>query len=195
MDLLLVKNEIVYKYGEATYLEVEDAYRCGDKNKELIILAYLKLLFKYGNKVKYMHTEGAVLDFSRMLKRVYHETHRMTGFLRFREMQNGVFYGWFSSDNDIIDLLIPHFSNRFNTQKFVIHDVVRGKMVIYDVETVHKMLAPQEVTVELSADELSFSRMWRGYLQDIAIDGRLNPKLQTALAPKKYRAFMTEFEV
>ena len=35
--------------------------------------------------------------------------------------------------------------------------------------------------------------MWRKYYQTIAIEGRLNPKCQSAHLPKRYRHVMTEF--
>ena len=41
--------------------------------------------------------------------------------------------------------------------------------------------------------ERSFRALWRNYFKAIAIEGRINPKCQSAHMPKRYRHVMTEF--
>lgn len=188
-----VKKGIIDKVNYNGYKNIADAYLSCNKDKEQILFRYLKLLFLQGRVVNSMYDNRIVIDFYDMLKKVRHEVHRMHGFIRFQEMSNGIFYSYFSSDNDIIELLIPHFRSRFNQQQFVLHDVKRAKIVYYDGAIINKILAPKEINIELSARERFISDLWKQYHTNVNIEERKNKRLQRQFAPIKYRWFMNEF--
>jgi probable DNA metabolism protein len=139
-----------------------------------------------------MYGNIAVDNFGLLLKKVRGEVHRMHGFLRFQEMENGVFYCFFGSDNDILELVLPHFKARFNTQRFVLHDIKRKKLAYYDGATCCIMPA-DKVDITLSDKEKLFSTLWKEYFLNVSISDRVNLRLQTQFAPKKYHWFMNEF--
>jgi probable DNA metabolism protein len=115
------------------------------------------------------------------------------GFVRLQEMSNGLFYGFFRSDNDLLDLLAPEFLSRFPIQKFVLHDYPRKRIAYYDGQKILYADAPPVVNIELSDAETLFQTLWRDYHKNVSIVERKNPKLQRAFLPKKYRGFMSEF--
>lgn len=188
-----VRAGIINKAGEVAYEEVGAAYLSCDPEKEEKIFAYLKLLFKHGRNVLTMYGHPEVVAFRDVLNKVTHEAHRFKGFLRFQELASGVYYSYFGGDNDIIELLLPHFRGRLNTQKFILHDIKRGKLAYWDGAAMHLLPAPRTVNVLLSENELLFSALWKEYHEHVAIAERKNLKLQQHFLPKKYRWFMNEF--
>ncbi|MDR3216798.1 MAG: TIGR03915 family putative DNA repair protein [Clostridiaceae bacterium] len=188
-----VRGGIISKGGTASYEDVCDAYRSCNPDKENIIFEFLKLLFKHGANANLMFGEGAVTDFNDVLKKVVNEIHRMHMFVRFNEMSNGAYYAFYTSDNDILERIVPHFTQTYNTQPFILHDYTRRKMAVYDGSDTAFLLAPEKLEVELSERELFFQDLWKIYHNSVAIADRKNLKLQRQFLPKKYRHFMNEF--
>jgi probable DNA metabolism protein len=188
-----VRAGIVKKIGSTGYKEISDAYLSSDPLKEDKILNYLILVFKHGRSVYGMFSEPGVIAFNDMLNKVRHEVHRLHGFLRFQELDSGVYYSFFSGDHDVIELLIPHFKARFNAQPFVLHDVKRSKMIFYDGGNTHKLLAPESLNITVSEREIFVSELWKQYHVNVNIENRRNIRTQNQFLPKKYRWFMNEF--
>lgn len=181
-----VRQGIIKKVGKSRYKEIADAYLSCDKQKEQKIFEYLKILFIEGKKVFTMFSNQTIIDFNYMLKKVKNEAHRMSGFIRFQQMQNGIYYSYFSGDNDILELIISHFKIRFNAQQFVLHDIKRKKMAYYDGNTVQTFIAPNKLNITLSDNEILFSKLWKEYFHNVAIENRKNIKVQNQFLPKKY---------
>ena len=103
-----------YKYcGYWSMRDLKYAFRSGDKNKNTVIFNYLKRTFEYRKNISDKFSEREVMDYYDLIKRISLEVHRMKGFLRFSESAEGIFYAHFEPDNDIVDLLVPHFERRF----------------------------------------------------------------------------------
>jgi probable DNA metabolism protein len=127
-----VKNGLVKSGGVCFLEEILFALKSGDKNKFNVVLKYLELFFSHGEKVKDMFGEKTVRDFFDIKRKVEREIERLLGFIRLKETSNGIFYGFFSSDNDILECLAPEFAKRFNTLSFFLHDYKRKKAAYYD---------------------------------------------------------------
>ncbi len=188
-----VRAGIIKKGGRHFYDNVADAYRSCNPDKERIIFEYLKLFFKCGKQIAEYFDNKDVIAFNDVLNKVRFELHRIPAFIRLQEMENGIFYGYYSSDNDLLEPVVRELMPRFNTMKFVVHDYKRRKMAFYDGETIHYSLAPEDIEITLSKEELFFQNIWKQYHNNVAIKERTNYKQQRAFAPKKYRHFMLEF--
>lgn len=188
-----VRDGIIKKGGSLSYDAVLDAYLSGDKNKERKIHEFLRLFFKRGKSAFTAYEKPCVAPFNDLVRKVRREIHRVSAFVRFQEMKNGVYYGYFCSDNDIIERVATFHKRRFNTQKFVLHDYKRGKMALYDGNEMRFSPAPEKVEIELSEDEEKFVALWRQYTQNVNIESRENLRQQQNYLPKKYRVFMNEF--
>jgi probable DNA metabolism protein len=188
-----VRNGIKKLVGESGYKEIADAYRNCDAEKEGKIFEFLNLLFSHGRAVFNMYSEPSVIAFNDLIKKVRYEVHRLEGFLRFQQLESGVYYAYFGSDNDILELLLPHFKSRFNDQQFVIHDIKRKKLAVYDGKKIETFVAPEKIHIDFSAGEEVFSRLWKEYFNNVSIQNRKNHRLQRQYAPVKYRWFMNEF--
>ena len=64
--------------------------------------------------------------------RVSRQAHKWKGFLRFKEMQNHIFYAEFTADNNILGILANHFKKRLPKERWIIKDEKRDILCLYD---------------------------------------------------------------
>ena len=188
-----VRQGIKKHGGNAVLCDIEDAFCSGNPQKGQIIAEYLAVLFKNGRKTREMFAHPAVIAFNDVLNKVRMEGMRLVGFIRLQELEGGVFYGYFTSDNDQLERILPHFIDRFNTMKLLLHDTKRNKMVYYDGQHAYRITPPEGATVVLSENEEAFQSLWRLYFNAVSIESRKNLKQQMRFLPKKYRDFLLEF--
>ncbi len=125
------------------------------------------------------------------IRKVGWEVHKFHGFIRFMETQSGALYAPFSPDNDICDLLAPHFRARLPQFPFVLHDVGRKKACVYDGQTL--FLAPlTEAEVLLSTDEQGWQALWKKYYAAVNIPSRERLKQMRGYMPARYWKFLPE---
>lgn len=173
--------------------ELDRLLRSGSESKDAVALAYFRLLAQKKCPVRGMLAESAVLGAEELLRKISHEIDRMHGFLRFTESASGALYAPIAPDNDICDLLLPHFRARLPRFPFVIHDVKRKKAAVYDGE--NSFFAPLECAeVVISADEQDWQKLWKGYFSAVNIPSRERLKQQRSYLPVRYRKLMTEFQ-
>ena len=151
---------------------------------------YLRELVKSGRCVRGKLTVSCVRRMMELRGQVSNEVHRLKGFLRFSETEEGVLYTACSPDHDDVDLLAGHFIARLN-QPFAIHDVWREKAVIYDGrECVLARVNGAEITE--SERQRAFASLWKKYYQTVNIPERRNLRAQKNFMPVRYWEFLTE---
>ena len=166
--------------------------RSGAIDRDEVALGYFKLLAEKKRPVFEMFSHEEVRRADECIRRVGLEIHRMHGFIRFLETQSGALYAAFSPDNDIADLLVPHFRARLPHFPFVIHDVKRKKAAVWDTE--NSFLAPlDKAEVVISADEHGWQNLWKQYYQSVNIPSRERLKQMRGYLPVRYMKFMSEF--
>lgn len=171
--------------------ELSFLLRSGEDCAEQTALLYFRVLAKHKRPVSQMLTDEAVFKAMEIIKRVGLEIHRLHGFIRFTECAGGALYAPFSPDNDICDLLAPHFRARFPAFAFVIHDIKRKKAVVYDGKTT--FVAPLEkAEIVLSADEDGWQSLWKEYYQSVNIPSRERKKQMRGYMPTRYWQFLPE---
>lgn len=171
--------------------ELSFLLRSGEAGAEQTAFLYFRLLAERKRPVSQMLTSETVFRAREIIKRVGFEIHRFHGFIRFTECANGALYAPFAPDNDICDLLAPHFRARFPTYPFVIHDIKRKKAVFYDGK--NTFIAPlQEASVVLSANEDNYQALWKEYYKSVNIPSRAREKQMRGYMPVRYWQFLTE---
>ena len=165
--------------------------------QELLIYHYLLLEAEQGRRVDGMLSHPAVAPVWKLAQQVAREAHRYLGFVRFQQLQDGLYYAAIAPDHRILLLIGAHFAERFRDQQWMIHDQRHGEGILYDVEKQEWLLLPMEVTVQpdVAPEESQFQELWRSYFSTLAIPERRNLKLQQGKVPLKSRGWLTEFVV
>lgn len=97
--------------------------------------------------------------------------------------------------------MIPHFTDRFRDQKWLIYDVKRKYGYYYNLKEATEVSFAEELphlftgkpAEELLAeDEKQFQRLWKAYFQSITIRERINPKLHRQNMPARFWKFLPE---
>lgn len=118
------------------------------------------------------------------------EAHHLMGFLRFRELENGVLFSTIHPKNDVLPILGEHFTDRLPQEHFMIYDVTHKTAVVHkagfpffiaDVTDLN-----EDLIQNVSTAELEYRRLWCAFFESIAIKARQNPKLQSQNIPKRF---------
>ena len=165
--------------------------RSGMDEREQVAFRYLRLLALHKRPIGKRLAEPDVFRAVECIKRVRLEIHHMHGFIRFMETASGALYAPFSPDNDICDLLLPHFRARLPEYPFVLHDVNRKKAAVYDGNS--SFLAPlAEADILLASNEEGWKSLWRQYYDAVNIPSRARLKQMRGYMPTRYWKFMPE---
>ena len=183
----------LYKYGgDDIIAHLKVCLLSCDKNALTIAFNYAYLLLKERKDISERLSEKAVSDFSYTVQRVLHERHIISGFLRFKESAHGVLYAQYAPDNDITELLAPHFLRRLGAIPFIIHDGKRNKIAISNGRSIKVQHTDLPVNFSPSNNEEHFNRLWKRYFREINIKERKNTRQQDGYFPRRYRKYCFE---
>lgn len=181
----------ISKYDGGAVDDVLLALRSCDNLKEQAAYDYLKRLLERKSPISKAYNLPEVIIFNELKNKVGNEIHKMTGFLRFMESRSGAFYAPYAPDNDITDLLMPHFAERFRAEKFVIHDTRRKIAGVYDGRE-WIMCYAGEAEIYLSEYEKVFETLWKKYYRAVNIKSRPHEKQMKGYMPVRYWKFLPE---
>lgn len=184
----------ILKYDRDALDDILLSLRSCDIKKEQIAFEYIKTICKMKTSVKSAFNMHEVADFNDLLHKVTDEIHKIKGFLRFMESSSGAFYAPYSPDNDITDLLMPHFVARFNAQKFVIHDTKRKIAGLYNGSD-WIMCPLDQPEIVISDSEKSFESLWKKYYSSVNIESRPHEKQMRGYMPARYWKFLPEKQI
>lgn len=180
------------EYDSEALNDIRILLKRGSPDKEMTALNYLRLLIQEKRPIRDMLAVSAVRIAMEERRKVTLEAHRFTGFLRFMESEGGIFYAPFSPDNDILELILPHFYRRFANQPFVIHDISRRKAALCFKGKSRIVTVDDGARVLLHEDELCFQSLWQQYYRSVNIDQRPHEKQMKGYMPVRYWKYMPE---
>ncbi|MEW9093780.1 MAG: TIGR03915 family putative DNA repair protein [Clostridiaceae bacterium] len=163
---------------------------------ENLILDYTKLAFKIGKDIDIHLHNPVVRDVHNIVKKVEIEKHRMLGFIRFQNLGKELYYSEIEPDYNILELIMPHFKERFRYQDFIIHDVKRNIGGIYSKSKEEWILCTMnlEDIPQVGKDDL-YNKLWKEYFLSVSIEERGNLKLQRKMMPKRYWKHILEVNI
>jgi len=140
-----------------------------------------------------------VLQIVQLTKSVGREKHRMEAFVRFEQLKDGIYFAKIDPDFDVLTLIIRHFKNRYQDQKWLIYDLRRKYGVYYDLKDIEivsmdldiKSLEDKNNQV-FSETELNYQKLWWEYFDHTNIKERKNTRLHVQHVPKRYWKYLTE---
>ena len=188
----IVYNAIETKISKEAMNMIYYAFLSCERDKDNIILNFIKFAFIKGKIAIDMYTNDCVLPIREIYTRVSREEHGFLGLLRFSDI-GGILYAKYSPDNNITVLITEHFADRYKYEKFIIHDEKRNLASIYANGTWEIVDASMIREISLSDSEIILQKLWKEYFTTLAIEGRKNAKLQNQKVPQKYRKNIVEF--
>lgn len=165
--------------ADAIYRFIIDGLRLGGKIMNHLTLPYMQTMF----------------DLERQLA---NEAHYWVEFLRFEEMANDMLFARINPKSVVLPRIAGHFADRFSGEDWVIADTTHGTAMIHRKENAPVYMAMEDVDfekleLEYSEEEQDMQRLWKTFVDSIAIRERVNPNLQRQMLPLRYRKYMKEF--
>lgn len=143
----------------------------------------------------------SVLRIVQLTKSVGREKHRMEAFIRFELLKDDIYFAKIDPDFDVLTLIIRHFKNRYQDQKWLIYDLRRKYGVFYDLKEVEIISLDLDKTLleknsEIYSDvEIEYQKLWWEYFDHTNIKERKNTKLHLQHVPKRYWKYLTEKKI
>ncbi|MBO5851190.1 MAG: TIGR03915 family putative DNA repair protein, partial [Clostridia bacterium] len=182
-----VKNALI-KISAKTFKYLEFAFKSKNNERyEVIFNCIIKTILSKRDLVKNFKDED-IFNLNKLVDAVRLEAHRFLGFIRFSKTENGVFYAHFEPDNDVIEMILPHFLKRFYAIPFVLHDVKHGKLYACFKGETQKFF---NVFKPIKVDDY-YSKLFKTYYDTINIKSRKNQKQMLNYMPKRYHKNLPE---
>ena len=183
----------IFRYGgDSAVGRLKICLLSSDENAFFIAFKYARKLLESRRDISDMLSDKDVTLFDFTVDKVLKEKHRLHGFIRFTVTESGVLYAPISPDNDVTELVAPHFLKRLGDTPFVIHDVRRNRYAISDGKKIFTGTTEKQATVKQSEQEKEFLSLWKRYFKTVNIEERKNLRQQDSYMPRRYRKFMPE---
>lgn len=188
-----VKKGIIKCGGISLLSTLIYVMRSSDDLMESIVFSVAHKCLSARKNLTDNYSDPDMLAFYELKTKISHEVHIMTGFVRFEKTLSGVWYSHITPDNDIVDLIAPHFKKRLPNEKFILHDTKRNILTAYDGKNLITLKSDKPVTVYLDKDEIEFQNLWQTYFDYAPVFERKNLRQQANFLPHRYRRNMSEF--
>ncbi len=189
-----VERSIPEKISPEAYRMVQNAFLTCMEEKELLMVRFLLLGYKYGAKVTRLTTNDDVHAMNKALLYLKNEAHYHVEFLRFSDF--GEFLASeITPNNNVLPLIAAHFCDRFSGENMMIYDKTHklgflyqntGRRQFFEADSI-QLPPPDE-------EEEKYRALWKRFYNTIAVEGRINPRLRMTMMHKRYWANMTEFQ-
>lgn len=139
---------------------------------------YARLCFDQGNRVRNNIADPRVRAVDDLASYVVDECERTRQFVRFRQLNNGLYYSLFRPRANTLPATAGYFRSRMGTTPFCMLDPNHGigvfsneRIVVtkLDPELVEQMRAQGE---RISEDERYIQQMWRTFYDQVSLTGR-----------------------
>ncbi len=187
-------KQIINNYSIRIFNIIYYVFLSENENKELIIYYFYLNLLKYKTNIIYMRNLRCVSKALKISKYVSSEAHRLKGFVRFKKLKQEIYYAEIAPENNVIFLLAKHFKNRLKNEYWIIKDVKRGLISIYDKKDFYLTTESnfKMHDFKTSEDDADIKDMWKEFYNIIAIEQRTNERCRMNFMPKKYWKYIIE---
>jgi uracil-DNA glycosylase len=178
------------------FLRLAEAVICHSDPTRFALLYRMLFRLLHHRYLLQVATDTDVVAAQRMAKSVGRDYHKMTAFVRFKELplSEGTvgrrrFIAWFEPDHFIVSRVAPFFQRRFNDMDWLI--MTPKGSASWDGEQLRTNDDPADKPdLRDDTDEL-----WRTYYASIFNPARLKVKMMTKEMPKKYWKNLPEAEL
>lgn len=187
-----VLDAIKTKLPPQTMQTIMNIFLCDSVPFEIHLVEFVKLGFKNANELNNIN-HPSVFYIQKLEKELFRHIHKMYGFTRFSELDDGFLYAKIQTKFNVVFFLGKHFAKRFNNQNYIIHDIKR-KIAFFKQNNQHNIYQVGSFDIPAySKNEEKFTQLWKDFLNNVAIKEQTNNKLQQQMVPLIYRTYMNEF--
>ncbi|SFH83454.1 TIGR03915 family putative DNA repair protein [Halpernia frigidisoli] len=197
-ERVLKKLEInLEKSGISQLLKV---YLSERNDLEFLILdAIQKSLKNPTQNILQNYADEQILEIAKINKSINREIHRMHAFVRFEKLKDDVYFSKIEPDFNVLPLIVKHFKDRYQDQKWMIFDIKRHYGVFYDLKTTEVFYPEKDQDFNFKKieklfheEEIRYQKLWQRYFFKTNIPERKNLKLHYQHVPKRYWKYLTE---
>ncbi len=195
-----VRRTLWKRFGEGACEDISYALSTQDEEKGQAVFETIREGLSGKIKGHLMDALGycGIRKVFELSRSAHHEKHRWEEFLRFQEMDGGILAARINPKCLILPFLMPHFSDRFPLENFLIYDTVRNLAGIHPAKKEWFLVreCPEDIlnSMILSEKEAELREMFAYFCEKAAIESRKNRDLQRQMMPLRFRDFMTEFQ-
>ena len=190
-----VRIGICNRAGHEAYQKVKKAFLASEEGRELVIFKYIMQCMACGRQVLNALDDAVVAEVERLARRVANEQEDMYQFVRFEQLETGLFYAVINPRNNVLPLIMGHFCARFNTQPFVIYDEAHKIAGVYDKRRQYLVPSPELNVPASSPDEQLYQQLWKTFYDSLSNEQRYNPDLRRNFMPKRFWRNLTEMKL
>jgi len=193
-----VLSKLEQNIGKSGVHELLKVFLSEDPELEHLILSAVQQSVKHPDEnILQNYADSNILKISKICKSVSRERHRMTAFVRFEKMQDGVFFAKIDPDFNVLPLIRKHFKDRYQDQKWMIYDLRRNYGILYDLEESDFFYPEEKLDLykyeqKFHNEEQNYQTLWQRYFTKTNIVERKNLKLHVQHVPKRYWKYLTE---
>ena len=205
-----VAKGIINKCGEQTYNYIKRACLVDDPQAGSHIYRFIRYAMKTGSQARHHLTSPLVAPLEAYNSFVLNEAENMRQFVRFRELENGLFFASIHPKANVIPLCMDGFAARFNTQPFVIYDETHRLAGVYEGPeglpdrtrlwgNPHWYLISVDAQADLNIpaeapEESVMQKAWKSFYRATTIAARYHPELQQHFMPKRFWKDLVELQ-
>ena len=145
------------------------------------------------------YADSEMLEIAKINKSINREIHRMHAFVRFEKLKDDVYFSKIEPDFNVLPLIIQHFKDRYQDQKWMIFDLKRHYGVYYDLTNTDFFYPGKDHFNQIKKtdhilhdEEILYQKLWQRYFFKTNIPERKNLKLHHKSLPKRYWKYLTE---
>ena len=192
-----VTNTLVRQMGSEAWYRISMALvSCFEDKADAVYHTIVLGLGQHDRNITDRLQEDCVQRTFRCARASDNELCHMKQFLRFAELRSGMLYAKIDTKHHILPFLMPHFADRLPADNFVIYDESTqtfGLHARYKNWYLMRGADFDEDRLVYSDVEEEYQELFKRFCDSIAIEARINPKLQMNMLPLRFRPNMVEF--
>lgn len=189
-----VRVGLASRAGRRFFTTVKTAFLSDEPGKEMQLFSYIVKGMNEGYRADNDLSVPCVAAAERLAASVLSEREKVYQFLRFEELENGVFFARVNPKAAVLPIAMEHFVERFSIQPFVIYDEAHGMAGVYDLRKTTLVMTEQVASFDRTKEEREFQALWKRFYDSVSHDQRYNPSLRTSLMPQRFWENMVEFK-
>lgn len=189
-----VSDSVINKISYRTWENLYCVYLSDEREKGRMCLDYLIFAYKKGKSVNSCLAEDAVGNVIKTVQKVKNEAHQYIEFIRFSELEGGIYYSEIEPNAQVLPIVGRHFLKRLPTIPWIIHDINKNLCMVYNGREMYMENTGVIPKVKYSENEEEYRKLWKKFYDTIAIKERRNEKCRMTHMPKRFWRHISETE-